>query len=105
MAEFAYNNGYQESTRHTPFFANYGTNPEYQTIGHLIQGRTTSPDDMSQLHDRLQAQMTEAQMRHKEYYEAQRRPDPNIQQGDMVWLLPRNIRTTRPCMKLDYKKS
>jgi len=36
MTEFAYNNGYQESTKHTPFFANYGTNPEYQAIGHLI---------------------------------------------------------------------
>jgi len=104
MAEFAYNNGYQESTKHTPFFANYGTNPEYQAIGHLIQGKTTSPEDMSQLHDTLQAEMTEAQIRHKEYYDAQRKPDPNIKQGDMVWLLPRNIRTTRPCKKLDYKK-
>jgi len=104
MAEFAYNNGYQESTKHTPFFANYGTNPKYQAIGHLIQEKMTSPEDMSQLHDTLQAEMTEAQMRHKEYYDAQRRPDPNIQQGDMVWLLPRNIRTTRPCKKLDYKK-
>jgi len=27
MAEFAYNNGYQESIKHTPFFANYGVNP------------------------------------------------------------------------------
>jgi len=104
MAEFTYNNGYQESTKHTPFFANYGTNPEYQAIGHLIQGKTTSPEDMSQLHDTRQAEITEAQIRHKEYYEAQRKPDPNIQQGDMVWLLPRNIRTTRPCRKLDYKK-
>jgi len=84
MAEFAYNNGYQESTKHTPFFANYGTNPEYQAIGHLIQGKTTSPEDMSQLHDTLQAEMTEAQIRQKEYYDAQRKPDPNIQQGDMV---------------------
>jgi len=104
MAEFAYNNGYQESTKHTPFFANYGTNPEYQAIGHLIKGRMTSPEDMSQLHETLQAEMTEAQMRHKEYYDVQRKPDPNLQQGDMVWLLPRNIRTTRPCRKLDYKK-
>ena len=48
--------------------------------------------------------MTEAQMRHKEYYDAQRKPDPNLQQGDMVCLLPRNIRTTRPCKKLDYRK-
>jgi len=104
MAEFAYNHGYQESTKHTPFFANYGTNPEYQAIGHLIQGKTTSPEDMSQLHDTLQAEMTEDQIRHKEYYDAQRKPDPNIQQGDMVWLLPRKIRTTRRCKKLDYKK-
>jgi len=104
MAEFADNNRYQESTKHTLFFANYGTNLEYQAIGHLIQGRTTSPEDMSQLHDTLQAEMTEAQIRYKEYYDAQRKPDPNIRQGDRVWLLPRNIRTTRPCGKLDYKK-
>ena len=104
MAEYAYNNGYQESTKHTPFFVNYGTNPEYQAVGHLIQGRMTSPDDMSQLHDTLQAEMTEAQIRHKEYYDAERKPDPNLQQGDTVLLLPRNIRTTRPCQKLDFKK-
>ena len=48
--------------------------------------------------------MTEAQMRHKEYYDGQRKPDPNLQSGDIVWLLRRNIRTTRPCKKLDYKK-
>jgi len=70
MAEFACNNGHQESTKHTRFFANYGTNPEYQAIGHLIQGRKRSPDDMSQLHDTRQAEMREAQMRHKEYYDA-----------------------------------
>jgi hypothetical protein len=29
---------------------------------------------------------------------------PNFQVGDMVWLLWRNITTTRPCSKLDYTK-
>ena len=48
--------------------------------------------------------MTQAQLRHKDYYYARRKPDPNLQSGDMVWLLPRNIQTTRPCKKLDYKK-
>jgi len=28
LAEFAYNNGYQETIKNTPFFANYGINPE-----------------------------------------------------------------------------
>ena len=104
MAEFAYNNGYQESIKGTPFVANYGVNPEYQTIAHLMQGKITPPEDMRQLHDTLQAEMTEAPLRHKEYYDAGRKPDPNLQSGDMVWLLPRNIRTTRPCKKRDYKK-
>ena len=104
MAEFTYNNGYQESIKRTPFFANYGVNHEYQTIGHLVQGKIRSSEDRSQVHDTLQAEMTEAQLRLKEYYDAERKPDPNGQSGDMVWLLPRHIRTTRPCKKLDYKK-
>jgi len=104
MAEFAYINGYQERIKRTPFFANSGVHPEYQTIGHLMQGKTTPPEDMSQLHDILQAQMTEAQLRHNEYCDAGRKPDPNLQSGDMVWLLSRNIRMTRPCKKLDHKK-
>ena len=62
------------------------------------------PDEMSQLHKVLQAEMTQAQLRHEDYYDEQRKPDPNLQSGDMVWLLPRNIRTTRPCRKLDHKK-
>jgi len=104
MAEFAYNSGYQESINRTPFFANYGVNPEYQTFGHLMQGKITLPENMSELHDTLQAEMTEAELRHKEYYDAGRKPDPNLQSGDSVLLLPRNIGTTRPCKKLDYKK-
>jgi len=67
MAEFAYNNGYQESIKRTPIFANYGINPEYQTIRHLMQEEITPPENMSQLHHTLQAEMTEAQLRHMEY--------------------------------------
>jgi len=44
-----------------------------------MQGKNTPPEDMSQLHDTLQAEMTEAQLRHKEYYDAGRKPDPNVQ--------------------------
>jgi len=103
-AEFAYNNGYQETIKHTPFFANYGINPEYKAIGHLMQGNITPLEEMSQLHDVLREEMTEAQIRQKEYYDQHRKPDPNFKSGDMVWFLTRNVRTTRPCKKLDYKK-
>jgi len=51
LAEFAYNNGYQETIKNTHFFANYGTNPEYEMISHLIQGKQTKPEELSQLHE------------------------------------------------------
>jgi hypothetical protein len=104
LAEFAYNNGYQETIKNTPFFANYGINPEYEMIGHLIHGKRTKPEEMAHLHESLRNEMVAAQLRQKEYYDLHRKPDPNLQSGDMVWLLPRNIKTTRPSKKLDYKK-
>jgi len=101
LADFAYNNGYQETIKNTPFFANYGMNPEYEMISHLIQGKQTKPEEMSQLHESLRNEMLAAQLRQEEYYDLHRKPDPNLQSGDMVWLLPRNIKTTRPSKKVD----
>ena len=48
--------------------------------------------------------MVAAQLRQKEYYDVHRKPNPNLQSGDMVWLLSHNIKTTRPLQKLDDKK-
>ena len=104
LAEFAYNNGYQETIKNTPFFANYGIKPEYEMIGHLIQGKQTTPEEMPRLQESLRNEMVATQLRQKEYYDLRRKPDPNLQSGDMVWLLAHNIKTTRPSKKLDYKK-
>ena len=46
MAEFAYTNGHQESIKHTLFFANYGINPEYQAIGHLMNTEIRPPEEI-----------------------------------------------------------
>jgi len=104
LAEFAYNNGYQESIKNTPFFANCGINPEYEMMGHLIQGKQTKREERTQLHESLKHAMVAAHLRQKEYYALHRKPDPNLQSGDLVWLLLRNIKSTRPSKKLDYKK-
>jgi len=63
-------------------------------IGHLIHGKRTKPEEMTQLQESLRNEMVAAQLRQKEYYDLHRKPDPNLQLGDMVWLLPRNIKTT-----------
>jgi len=49
LAEFAYNNGYQATIKSTPFFGNYGINPEYEMIGHLIQGKQVGSKGMTEI--------------------------------------------------------
>ena len=68
MAEFAYNNSYQETLKTTPLYTNYGINPEHQLITHMMKEKITSVTGMKELHDTLQAKMTTAQLRHKENY-------------------------------------
>ena len=102
--EFAYNNGYQETIKTTPFYANYGRNPEHQLMNHMSMGKETSAENMENLHQILQEEMKNTEIRQKENYDQHRKPNPNLKSGDMVWLIPRNIKTTRPSRKLDYKK-
>jgi len=84
LAEFAYNNAYQETIKNTPFFANYEINPKYMMIGYLIQGKQTKRGEMTQLHESLRNEMVAAQLRQKEYYDLHRKPDPNLQSGYAV---------------------
>ena len=52
--------------KHTPFPANYGYHPTYESIGHLTpQGNT----NLSQLHDTLRGEITLAHLRQKENYD------------------------------------
>jgi len=59
---------------------------------------------MTQLHESLRNEMVAAQLLQKEYYDLHRKPDLDLQSGDMVWLLSPYIKTTRLSKKLDYKK-
>jgi len=104
LAECVYNNRYLDTIKITPFFTNYGTHPEYEIICHLIEGMQTIPEEITLLHESLRNEMVAAQLRQSEYYDLHRKADPNLQSGYMVWLLPRNTKTTRPSKKPDHKK-
>ena len=104
MVEFAYKNRYQETIKRTLFYANYRVNPEHPLITHLMTEKIISATGMKELHDTLQAEMATAQLRHKESYDQNSEPDLKLKSGDMVWLVPCNIHTTRPSKKLDWKK-
>ena len=59
---------------------------------------------MKESHDTLRVEMATAQLRHKENYDRHRKHEPNLKSGDVVWFLPRNVHTTLPSKKFDYKK-
>ena len=62
MAEFAYNNGYQETIKKTLFYANYRINPEHQLITHMMTQKIISATGVKELHDTLQGEMATAQL-------------------------------------------
>jgi len=73
-------------------------------IGDLIQGKQVEPKEMTQLQESLRNEMVAAQLQQKGYYDLHKKPDPDLQSADMVWLLPRNIKTTRPSKISHYNK-
>lgn len=107
LAEFAYNNTTHGSTQQTPFFANYGYHPRFD---HFDFGTIQNPaaEDLarriSEIHKEVRDQLHGAQANQKRNADKYRKEHPRICVGDKVWLLKRNIKTRRPCDKLDYRR-
>ena len=107
LAEFAFNNLENSSTKITPFYANYGFHPTFEP---RLTTDVTTPaahdlaSRLSIIRDELSAELTAAQTAMATYFNRHRSPAPTFSPGDLVWLLRRNIKTTRPSDKLDYRK-
>jgi len=111
LAEFAANNGTSESTKCTPFFAVQGTDPQMSFAGEPTQERDERRCEadqvqavMQQVHEHLPVEMRRSQAVPEEGANQGRVPAPNIQVGSKVWLDARNVRTSRPTRKLDWKR-
>lgn len=110
LAEFAANNHVSETTKLSPFQANFGKHPR-MTFAPLVHGTTTAEDransfarDMSQVFDLLQAEMKRSQVIQEESANKHRTPSPRYIVGDKVWLSTKNLQTQRPSKKLDWKQ-
>jgi transposase InsO family protein len=107
QAQFAYNSAYQESTQMSPFYANYGFEPEINKTpreGPLAEKAILTAEQLQALHEEMRRQLEFVRERMAKYYNQNRLEGPNLEEGDMVYLLRRGMETTRPSNKLDYKK-
>ena len=111
LAKFTYNNSIHASTRLTPFFANYGYHPDMQfklpteiAIGCSPSQRSADSfvEKLRETQDRLTENITTVQAHQTRYAGGKAQA---FEVGDLVWLSAKNIRTTRPSKKLDYKRT
>lgn len=105
-AKFTYNNTVHSAIGVTPFFANYGLHPRFDPASASI----TVTDDpaqlatnMSALTKYLRGLLSAARDDMKKFADAHRRPAPNYQVGDYVYINSTNIRTICQKKKLDDK--
>ena len=108
LAQFAYNSAVQESTGISPFYANYGFQPEiYRTPREatiMAEKAQTRVKDLHEIHEHIRHELAFVQQRMKHYANQKRLKGPIFKREDKVYLLRRNIKTKRPSDKLDYKK-
>jgi hypothetical protein len=108
MAQLAYNSAKQETTQTTPFFANYGLEPslfhEPKTKEIYNPAAQERADTLKNIHNSIKSDIEFLNQRMAHYYNQGRSEPPNLKEGDSAYLLRKNIHTTRPNAKLDFKK-
>jgi hypothetical protein len=98
IAEFCYNNTQSETTRVTPFYANYGYYPRFKPD---LGGMASEVPEVSEyvtalnnLHTELGAKIAYAQAAHAEQANRRCYPDPILEVGDSVCLYQKHVKTT-----------
>ncbi len=105
VAQLAYNTAPTETTKVTPFFANFGFEADLrQGPAGAVPRAAVKADKMSTLHAMLKDELEFVRTRMKQHYDKHRLEGPRLERGDKVYLISRNLRTSRPSKKLDFKK-
>lgn len=106
-AEFAYNNSHHASIGTSPFFANFGYHPKSDLLASTdssnIPAVTNHLDKLKDVSIALDQLLARAATDSKRFADT-RRSSHDFKIGDQVMLLTKNLKTTRPTSKLDYRK-
>lgn len=107
VAQIAYNSSVVESTGVSPFYANYGIQPDTQYAPRNERTKTEKAvlqaDRLRELHQTLAEQLEFARTRMSKYANQRRIEGPTFEKGESVYLATKNLKTQRPSGKLDFK--
>ena len=107
ITQLAYNDKQSDTTKVSPFFANYGRN------ANLFLDPRKGPDaekalvltaEMKALHQGMQQEIGKANDKVAARINKKRKMYPQLKKGDKVYLLTKNMTSKRPSRKLDHVK-
>ena len=107
MAQLALNNHVSETTKATPFAANYGKDPPmFHDIrpspnAHVATSNVTG---LKRLHEEISDNITSSQARITKARYKENKNGPQLKEGDRVYLLTKNLKTRKRSKKLDHVK-
>ena len=107
LAEFAFNNRFNESIGMSPFYALSGYHPSLSTLPSSSQSSTLAEEriaDLERIHKELKSALTIAKERQEFAYNQYAREQPQYEIGDKVWLETTNLSTDRPSHKLGDRR-
>jgi hypothetical protein len=105
--EFAYNNREHTSTKHSPFFLEYGRHPIIPAKPQMPMQNPSTDEFVKNLETAREAArraLEDTAERMKKYADQRRSEEKEFQIGDKVWLDAEYLNTGRPSKTLDNRR-
>ena len=107
MAQFAYNDKRSDTTKLTPFFANFGKNANsflHPREGPNAEKALVKATELKELHSEMQRIIQQTNGKLEGQVNKRKKNGPQLKEGDKVYLLTKHLKTKRPSKKLDHVK-